>query len=195
MTFILFQNNKRNEEVCGFTRKGHDNNWLYSKRAVDILRSYMSKCPEVFDYFSVGERVSGDYFHNSDIFLEGDGEERLKELADWIRDLPCSSATRQPCGTLTLDDAIVKAIEDEVDFTSEAAHPKQQIVMQLKPHLIYKPNLSKGGSMPDPDAEYYLFDRVVNVREGNFIKFLVIVNVFMQSQLNAKISHKIRYVF
>ena len=126
----------------------------------------MSKCPEVFDYFSIAERVSGDFFHHSDIFLDGDGDEKLKELADWIRDLPCSSASRQPCGTLTLDDTIVKAIEDEVTENTEAAHPKQQITMQLRPHLIYKPNLSKGGSLPDPDSEFYLFDRVINVREG-----------------------------
>ena len=94
-----------------------------------------------------------------------------KELADWIRDLPCSTAGRQPCGTLTLDDAIVRSIEDEVTATHEAAHPKQQIVMQLKPHLIFKPNLSKGGCLPDPDADFLLFDRVVNVREGR--SFLV----------------------
>ena len=161
----------------------------------------MAKCPEIFDYFSVADRVNGDHFHHGAIFLEGDGDDKLvsqsnffqilvneyfmlklyilvcmlhntmcyffqKELADWIRDLPCSTASRQPCGTLTLDDAIVRCIEDEVTATHEAAHPKQQIVMQLKPHLIFKPNLSKGGCLPDPDADYLLFDRVVNIREG-----------------------------
>lgn len=31
---------------------------------------------------------------------------------------------------------------------------------------LFKPNLSKGGSMPDPDSNFQLFDRVVNVRQG-----------------------------
>jgi hypothetical protein len=38
--------------------------------------------------------------------------------------------------------------------------------VHVKPHLLFKPNLSKGGSMPDPDATFRLFDRVVNVRQG-----------------------------
>jgi hypothetical protein len=38
--------------------------------------------------------------------------------------------------------------------------------MHVKPHLLFKPNLSKGGSMPDPDTTFQLFDRVVNVRQG-----------------------------
>ena len=38
--------------------------------------------------------------------------------------------------------------------------------MQVRPHLLYKPNLYHGSSMPDDTTKFYLFDRVVNVREG-----------------------------
>ena len=38
--------------------------------------------------------------------------------------------------------------------------------MQVKPHLLYKPDLVTGNSMPDEQAVFRLFDRVVNVREG-----------------------------
>ncbi len=160
------QNNKRNEEVGGFTKRGHDNNWLYSTNTVDVLRSYMEKCPELFDYLSVSERVSGDHFHHGDIFPEGDGEDRLKELSDWIKELPCSTIGRQPCGTKTLDEMTVKSIEEEVAVLENERHRKKLVTMQVKPHLLYKTNLSKGANVPDPDTTFELFDRVVNVREG-----------------------------
>ena len=37
----------------------------------------MGKYPEIFDYFSVADRVNGDHFHHGAIFLEGDGDEKL----------------------------------------------------------------------------------------------------------------------
>lgn len=163
---LNLKNNKKNEEVCGYTCKGRDNNWLYSTKALDILRSYMSEWPEVFDYMSSSDKVSGDFFHYADIFSVDDGEDKLKALADWIKELPCSNAARQPCGTLTVDDNVIVAIEAVVNDNIENNQRKKKIVMQLKPHLIFKPNLYKGGSLPDPEADFFLFDRVVNIREG-----------------------------
>ncbi len=40
------------------------------------------------------------------------------------------------------------------------------LVMQVRPHLLYKPDLLSGSSAPDPSANYQLLDRVVNVRQG-----------------------------
>ena len=51
--------------------------------------------------------------------------------------------------------------EHKVAETRQTVHK-----MHVKPHLLFKPNLSKGGSMPDPDTNFQLFDRVVNVRQG-----------------------------
>ena len=39
-------------------------------------------------------------------------------------------------------------------------------MFQVRPHLLYKPNLSQGSTLPDPDTTFQLFDRVVNVRDG-----------------------------
>ena len=38
--------------------------------------------------------------------------------------------------------------------------------MQVRPHLLYKPDLMSGSSAPDSSANYQLLDRVVNVRQG-----------------------------
>ena len=40
------------------------------------------------------------------------------------------------------------------------------LVMQVRPHLIYKPETISGSSPPDPSSNYHLLDRVVNVRQG-----------------------------
>jgi len=40
------------------------------------------------------------------------------------------------------------------------------LVMQVKPHLLFKPDMSAGSSTPDPSSVYELLDRVVNVRLG-----------------------------
>ena len=39
----------------------------------------------------------------------------------------------------------------------------------MRPHLLFKPNLCQGNSMPDDQAKFFLFDRVVNVREGHSV--------------------------
>ena len=164
---LNLKNNKRNEEVCGFTRKNKDSNWEYSTKALDALRLYMSLFPEVFEYLSTSDRINSDYFHQNDVFGTENAEERLKALSDWIRDQPFSTASRQPCGTLTLDESVVSAIEKEVEMQIKSDTAlKKKVVMQLKPHLIFKPVLFKGSGAPDQEAEYRLYDRVVNVREG-----------------------------
>ena len=55
---LNLKNNKRNEEVCGFTRKNKDNNWEYSSKALDALRLYMSLFPEVFEYLCTSDRIN-----------------------------------------------------------------------------------------------------------------------------------------
>ena len=136
------KNNKRNEEVCGFTRKNKDNNWEYSTRALDALRAYMSLFPEIFEYLCTSERINSDYFYHSDIFGAENAEERLKALSDWIKDQPFFTASRQPCGTLTLEESIVSALEKEVESNaSNDCQVRKKVVMQLKPHLIFKPLL------------------------------------------------------
>lgn len=41
--------------------------------------------------------------------------------------------------------------------------------MQVKTHLLYKPDLHSGKSMAVPSVNFKLFDRVVNVREGHCV--------------------------
>ena len=163
---LNLKNNKRGEEVCGFTRKTAENTWLYSPKVMEAVREYMRLFPEVFQYLSGTNGSNGDYYHESDIFTEDSDAEKLKELSEWIREQEFYNASRQPCGTLTIDESIVSSIEDIVSDLADGQPLKKKITMQLKPHLIFKPSLFKGAGPPDQDADYRLFDRVVNVRQG-----------------------------
>jgi 5'-3' exoribonuclease 1 len=155
--------NKKNEEVSGYTKRDQ-RGWTYSTKTVQIIEQYLTLFPELFDYLNSGKNVQSDMFHHMDVFPGGNGEHKLKEISDWLKELPSNSAGRQPCGTLALDDGIVDALEKAVD--EQKCDGGKRITMQVRPHLLYKPNLSQGSSLPDPDTTFRLFDRVVNVREG-----------------------------
>jgi len=153
--------NKKSEEVCGFTKKSDDGQWLYSRACVDIIREYQQKFPEVFDYIATADNTSNDMFHELDVFTGADGLERVQELITWLDGLPSQKAMRQPFGTQVLDELIIKEMED-----MEVGANRKDIVMQVRPHLLYLPNQFAGSSLVEPGTVFSLFDRVVNVREG-----------------------------
>lgn len=91
---------------------------------------------------------------------------------------PFSSAARQSCGTLSLDESVVAEIERMVEKVSclklkilkcvlsnifEQVKEKSACTVttvHALPYLVYKPNLVKGGSLPDPETTFLLLDRV-----------------------------------
>ncbi|XP_033221729.1 5'-3' exoribonuclease 1 isoform X2 [Belonocnema kinseyi] len=155
--------NKRNEEVPGFTRK-ENGQWLYSTKAIDLLRGYMQKCPGFFE--ELGKNVGSELFFADELF--GKGTEKIDEVVAWLKDqqekLNIESRT---CGTETLETDIVTFIEKEVDTYLESVDTSSKTVfMQVKPHLLFKPGLNAGYFPPDAKAEHKLFDRIVIIRES-----------------------------
>lgn len=74
------------------------------------------------------------FFSSSDVFLHS--KERLSEISTWIKAQPYYSVERRPCGTHVLEPEIVKKIEEIVD-NYKLIKPKE-IVMKIKPHILYK---------------------------------------------------------
>lgn len=50
--------NKKNKEIPGYTKK-KDNTWYYSAKAVELVRDYVDKFPEVIVFFSRNPKADG----------------------------------------------------------------------------------------------------------------------------------------
>ncbi|XP_041119571.1 5'-3' exoribonuclease 1-like isoform X2 [Polyodon spathula] len=156
--------NKKNEEVPGYTKKS-GNEWLYSVAVEELLAEYVERFPEVFSY--VSKNSHDDVFYEDDIWPgeEENGAERVHEITAWLKAHPVSSSSRASCDQQVLDTLIVEKIEEELDKCRQTRSNKK-VRVTVKPHLLFRPLEQHHGVIPDKDAEYHLFDRVVNVRES-----------------------------
>uniref|UniRef100_A0A8C0GNK2 5'-3' exoribonuclease 1 n=1 Tax=Chelonoidis abingdonii TaxID=106734 RepID=A0A8C0GNK2_CHEAB len=156
--------NKKNEEVPGYTKKVR-NEWMYSSAVEQLLAEYLERVPELFSY--IAKNSQEDIFYEDDIWPGEDenGAERVQEIVAWLKAHPVSALSRSSCDLQILDAAIVEKIEEELEKCKQRKSNKK-VRVTVKPHLLYRPLEQQNGVVPDRDAEYRLFDRVVNVREN-----------------------------
>ncbi|XP_028647913.1 5'-3' exoribonuclease 1 isoform X2 [Erpetoichthys calabaricus] len=155
--------NKKNEEVPGYTKKS-GNEWLYSVAVEELLAEYLERFSEVFNY--VSKNNNEDIFYEDDIWPGQDenGAEKVEEIITWLKTNPVSSCSRASCDLQVLDAAIILKIEEEVE-KCKLKRSNKKVRVTVKPHLLYRPLEQQYGIIPDKDADYRLFDRVVNVRD------------------------------
>ncbi|MGH0145668.1 UNVERIFIED_CONTAM: hypothetical protein FKN15_015303 [Acipenser sinensis] len=137
-------------------------------QSVTITRrtpNFMSWFPEVFSY--VSKNSHDDVFYEDDIWPgeEENGAERVHEITAWLKAHAVSSSSRASCDQQILDTLIVEKIEEELEKCKQTRSNKK-VRVTVKPHLLFRPLEQHHGVIPDKDAEYHLFDRVVNVRES-----------------------------
>lgn len=156
--------NKKNEEVPGYTKKT-EKEWLYSAAVEELLAEYLDRFSEVFT--SVSRNSHDDVFYEDDIWPGEDqnGAEKVAEITAWLKSHPVSSTSRASCDLQVLDSAIVEKIEEAAEKT-KVKKTTRKVRVTVKPHLLFRPLEQQQGVVPDPDAEYRLFDRVVNIRES-----------------------------
>ncbi|KAK7812216.1 hypothetical protein U0070_010975, partial [Myodes glareolus] len=156
--------NKKNEEVPGYTKKV-GSEWMYSSAAEQLLAEYMERAPELFSY--IAKNSQEDVFYEDDIWPgeNENGAEKVQEIITWLKGHPVSTLSRSSCDLHILDAAIVEKIEEEVEKYKQRKSNKK-VRVTVKPHLLYRPLEQQHGVIPDRDAEFRLFDRVVNVRES-----------------------------
>ncbi|KAM9378407.1 5'-3' exoribonuclease 1-like [Phaethornis superciliosus] len=156
--------NKKNEEVPGYTKKV-GNEWMYSSAVEQLLAEYLERVPELFNY--IAKNSQEDIFYEDDIWPGEDenGAEKVQEIISWLKAHPVSALSRSSCDFQILDAAIVEKIEEEIEKCKQRKSNKK-VRVTVKPHLLYRPLEQQNGAVPDRDAEYRLFDRVVNVREN-----------------------------
>ncbi|KAL7387581.1 hypothetical protein ABVT39_025645 [Epinephelus coioides] len=156
--------NKKNEEVPGYTKRT-EKEWLYSAAVEELLAEYLDRFSEVFN--TVSRNSHDDVFYEDDIWPDVDqnGAEKVAEITSWLKSHPVSSIGRTSCDLQVLDSAIVERIEDAVEKTKVKKSTKK-VRVTVKPHLLFRPLEQQQGVVPDPDSEYRLFDRVINIRES-----------------------------
>lgn len=156
--------NKKNEEVPGYTKRT-EKEWLYSNAVEELLAEYLDRFSEVFN--TVAKNSHDDVFYEDDIWPGEDqnGAEKVAEITSWLKGHPVSSISRASCDLQVLDSAIVERIEEAVEKCKVKKSTKK-VRVTVKPHLLFRPLEQQQGVVPDPDSEYRLFDRVINVRES-----------------------------
>ncbi|KAK2895723.1 5'-3' exoribonuclease 1 isoform X2 [Channa argus] len=156
--------NKKNEEVPGYTKRT-EKEWLYSGAVEELLAEYLDRFSEVFD--TVSRNSHDDVFYEDDIWpgVDQNGAEKVAEITSWLKSHPVSSISRASCDLHVLDSAIVEKIEEAVE-KAKVKKSTKKVRVTVKPHLLFRPLEQQQGVVPDPDAEYRLFDRVVNTRES-----------------------------
>lgn len=153
---------KANEEVAGYTRK--DRMWFYSDKVIGLVQDYYCKFPVVFEV--LGRKANGnDIYFESDFFDTTYGEENLSTLLKWLAQLPSQKAERRQIGTEAIEKEVLDSISHAVNSLKDS--PMKKVTMQVKPHLIFAPELSQTtAKSPDVRANYELFDRVVVAKES-----------------------------
>lgn len=156
--------NKKNEEVPGYTKRT-EKEWLYSSAVEELLAEYLDRFSEVFN--TVSRNTNDDVFYEDDIWPGEDqnGAEKVAEITSWLKSHPVSSMSRASCNLQVLDSTIVEKIEEAVE-KAKVKKSTKKVRVTVKPHLLFRPLEQQQGVVPDPDAEYRLFDRVVNIRES-----------------------------
>ncbi|XP_050453967.1 5'-3' exoribonuclease 1 isoform X2 [Cataglyphis hispanica] len=151
--------NKKNEEMPGYTRK-ENSQWLYSTKAIELIRNYMTKCPNFFE--RLAQNVANDIFQEEELFDKGSNE--LKDTVAWLK-TQLDGIESRACGMDIVEVELVKQIEQEIEEHLKTQNTKV-VFIQVKPHLLFKPGLHLRSVPPDPNSQNRLFDRICCIRSG-----------------------------
>ncbi|XP_043926953.1 5'-3' exoribonuclease 1 [Protopterus annectens] len=153
-----------NKEVPNYIKKW-GNSWVFQCAVEQIFSGVLDRFPELFTY--VSKNTQDDIFYEDDIWPEEEenGAEKVQEISSWLKSHPVSSSLRASCDLQILDEAVVEKIEEEIEACKQRKSNKK-VRVTVKPHLLYRALEQQQGTVPDREADYRLFDRVVNIREG-----------------------------
>lgn len=150
---------RQNEERAGYCFRTN-NQWYYSSLAVDLMRNYCQRYPDVIDFFG-DSNDRAEFVFEQDVFPNAVGHRRVEELANWVRQQPHMKVERISCGSKTVCRETIELLIAAVDDLRSL--PVKHVKLQVKPHLLIKPNVT----LPDvyrSKRPVRLFDRVVIVR-------------------------------
>lgn len=156
---------KKNLETPGYTKR-IDGHWYYSNKAIDLVADYAKNFPEVIRFLSRNNYNWQLTFQS--IFLHNYYDKKGEELVNWIKAQPHYKIQRVNCSNIFLDKDLILQTEKIVDNFKEES---KSLVLHIKPNFLFKPGLTKGYTLPDPQAKFELLDRVINIQTENPVPF------------------------
>lgn len=149
---------KQNEEVIGYTKRFNEKSWLYSEKVVHIIVNYYNRLPKLFQILTELDNNSGGMIFEGDLF-DDLSVDNLSEVTKWLKDLPHNNADRRAGGNSLVEKEVVEEVIKACERNKN--EPFKKIQLQIKPHLLFLPELHKSSKMPDTEAKFEMFDRVV----------------------------------
>ncbi|KRY67924.1 5'-3' exoribonuclease 1, partial [Trichinella pseudospiralis] len=142
---LNLKNNHKSAEKLGYAMKIDNRRWIYSEDAVKLLENYIQEFPDIIDYLEMN-----------------DCDAELNRMLVWLKNLPSASATFVPFGTKFVNSDDIKLIESEVEKLTDTYEDGWNI----NSNSLFFPLLCCGPIAADPETDFQLFDRVINVRPG-----------------------------
>ncbi|XP_065061196.1 5'-3' exoribonuclease 1-like [Rhopilema esculentum] len=156
----------RNREVLGYARRDEEG-WSFSENAIDVLCSYVQRFPELFKMLS--NLPEQECYEQSILFPDQTWKDSVEEILTFLKSLAFRNTEAVKCGSKYLDEKIICAIGDAVEEAKSLRHQTKCVKVKVKPFVLFKPTADFGDLVPDPTTDYYLFDRVVNVRDDGAV--------------------------
>eukprot|EP00117_Sycon_ciliatum_P016324 scpid11392/ scgid15799/ 5&apos; Protein Dhm2; Strand-exchange protein 1 homolog len=171
---LQLKSTNKGTELVGFARGYLDattkkwRTWELSPLAVSIVKDYVKKFPTMFQRLE--KMTRNDDFQEKDVFGEVDSAMQV-EVLTFLRQVASASGEQLQCGSCTLDASHIEDIDRAVQQAKAVAKSKKRKIlrMQVRPNALFMPPEYFNNLRPDPEAEFHLWDRVVNVRSSGAV--------------------------
>lgn len=150
---------RRDLLMAGYVRKippqreGAKPGWEYSQRSIDLLKSYQSNFPELFEGINQDAKV--DVFDGHEIFKGH--PEKVMEASKWLAAQSFSHMTLVPADSVTLSQEAINELERQIsDFVASKRGQTSQRRVDAFPGELLRPSF-----LPSEASKFHLGDRVV----------------------------------
>lgn len=136
-------------------------NWYYSDLAINVVKEYTEKYPQIFKILATSNRMKDMYFEE-EFFPEITEENCIQAVSKWIKGQAYQKIDKRDCGSETVEKSSVEEIIETVNEYRKNCLQKNIVTLQVKAHFLFNPlSINKPYDPPDPNAIINLFDRVI----------------------------------
>ena len=155
----------KSQKVLGYSRKGYNNQWEFSQKAIQLIRDYNQDFPEI----ALALERTRDPQRATDFFAPELVDQRLKELKAWLVKKDVRNFEKVPLYSEQLDKQAVGVVEqlaDSLAKTKTLASIKQAVINNIPRAAVLK---SAHAASRLRDQQFALGDRVIMVADAGSV--------------------------